>query len=280
MADLIIIGNGFDIAHSIESSYSDFKKYVGSDANLYDWFFSSKYDFWGETESALGNYDEDVICEKCSPGYDIKEVKDLWKYAYQIEDGPDSDFKTIVERFKGLFEDWVDSIDIANAKQVYKGIKKDDIYLTFNYTETLEKVYGVPDSNILHIHGKRGKSAEYVVGHNNPRDSNLIYSEEEGLTPEYTAKSKIIEYMNQLDKDSAGIIQKNKAFFNKLSGVNKIVTYGHSLNEIDWLYFEEVINQTGKEKRWKIHYYSEKDKNDAEKFKKKFGLKKVTLRKP
>ena len=34
------------------------------------------------------------------------------------------------------------------------------IFLTFNYTETLEVLYGIPEENVCHIHGKRGGETE------------------------------------------------------------------------------------------------------------------------
>lgn len=32
-----------------------------------------------------------------------------------------------------------------------------DIYINFNYTHTLEEIYGIPSEQILHIHGEVGK---------------------------------------------------------------------------------------------------------------------------
>lgn len=53
MAKLYILGNGFDIAHSIESRYSDFERWVEKSANkdlvrMMDIFFSTKRDFCGD----------------------------------------------------------------------------------------------------------------------------------------------------------------------------------------------------------------------------------------
>ena len=69
---LVIIGNGFDLASGIKSSYSDFKQWLQKNGrhrliDLMDIFFSNQRDIWGEIEKALGEYDEDRILEYCKP---------------------------------------------------------------------------------------------------------------------------------------------------------------------------------------------------------------------
>lgn len=48
--------------------------------------------------------------------------------------------------------DWLNSVDISKVIPDLM-LDKNDKYLTFNYTETLEKIYNIPSQNILHIHG-------------------------------------------------------------------------------------------------------------------------------
>lgn len=56
---LYIIGNGFDLAHGIKSSYSNFREWlvVNNKDNLVgmmDVFFSNQRDIWSGIEQALG----------------------------------------------------------------------------------------------------------------------------------------------------------------------------------------------------------------------------------
>ena len=58
---LVVIGNGFDLASGIESSYSNFKEWLQKNGNhrlidLMDTFFSNQRDVWGNIEKALGEY--------------------------------------------------------------------------------------------------------------------------------------------------------------------------------------------------------------------------------
>ena len=43
-----------------------------------------------------------------------------------------------------------------------------DRFLTFNYTDTLECVYGIDAEKVLHFHGRAASGDELIVGHNNP----------------------------------------------------------------------------------------------------------------
>jgi len=45
-------------------------------------------------------------------------------------------------------------------------LDKDVLYLTFNYTDTLERYYGIPEKNILNIHGKaKFDETVLILGH-------------------------------------------------------------------------------------------------------------------
>ena len=145
-------------------------------------------------------------------------------------------------------------------------------YLTFNYTETLEVIYGIPASNILHIHGSRILNNEYIIGHNNFRNPDEAYNDESQMLYLQETWSKIIEWMNGLVKDSTFIIRQNKDFFSGLSDIEQIVVYGHSFYEVDWPYMKEIVKQVGADIPWSVSYYSPEDLERINDFVKKIGL--------
>lgn len=50
-----------------------------------------------------------------------------------------------------------------------------DLYINFNYTATLENVYGISDASVIHIHGSlRGYTDNPVWGHGNMGRINAI----------------------------------------------------------------------------------------------------------
>lgn len=272
---LIIIGNGFDLASNIKSSYSDFKQWLQINGKhrligLMDTFFSNQRDVWGDIEKALGEYDEDSILEYCKPDEEIDYDHPTRSMA-AVEDSPEWIFRPVLDEFTEAFKDWVNSIDIANAKKV-RELPVECKYLTFNYTETLETIYGIPESNILHIHGSRILDKEYIIGHNNFRNPDEAYNDESQMLYLQEAWSKIIGWMNDLVKDSTSIIQQNKGFFYNLANIKKVIVYGHSFYEVDWPYMEEIVKHIGTVKPWIISYYSQKDLEQINKFMTKVGL--------
>lgn len=275
---LVVIGNGFDIANGIKSSYSDFKQWLNKNGkhrliSLMDTFFSNKRNVWGDIEKALGEYDEDSIIEYCQPDGEF-DYDHPTRAMAAVEDSPDWIFRPILEEFIEAFKDWVDNIDILNAKKIYE-LPIECKYLTFNYTETLERAYGIPESNILHIHGSRLSDKEYIIGHDNFRNPDDVYNDESQMLYIQQTQSKIIEWMNALVKDSTSIIHQNQEFFDSLSDIEQVIVYGHSFYEVDWPYMKEIMKHIGISKPWAISYYNQKDLVQIKSFIKEMSLKNV-----
>ena len=265
---LYIIGNGFDISHGIKSRYSDFEKWVKTKGNeqligMMDVFFSNEHYLWADVETALGEYREEEIFDYCKPDEEI-DYDHMMRSVAAIEDGPDWLFKPILDEFLDSFTDWVDSIDISQARPQQQ-LEPQGRYLTFNYTETLEKVYGITDSNILHIHGSRTVANDtYIMGHNNIKPDDLYDTLDGEFHFVQHTKNKIIGWMNELYKDTSSIISHNASFFSSLSEISHIVVMGHSVNEVDRPYFDEVNNNVSPDALWIFHYHSSEDKGRIE----------------
>ena len=259
---LYIIGNGFDLASGMPTSYTHFYKWLKSNKcdrliSMMDIFFSNQRDVWSDIEKALGEYDENHILEFCKPEEDF-DYDHPTRYMSSVEDSPDWLFQPILDDFINAFSDWVDSIDITTAKRI-RTLPAESVYLTFNYTETLETVYFIPKSNILHIHGCRLLDEQYIIGHNNYRNPDDAYNDESEMLYIQDTWSKIIGWMNGLLKDTTAIISKNQNFFERLSDIECVIVYGHSLNEVDWPYMKEIVRHIGIEKQWYISQYNAED---------------------
>ena len=63
-----------------------------------------------------------------------------------------------------LFSDWVRALDIEPQEGGYR-FGDDCFFVSFNYTDTLEKRFGVPKRNIFHIHGEAARPRSMVFGH-------------------------------------------------------------------------------------------------------------------
>ena len=173
---LFIIGNGFDLAHGIKSSYWNFREWLGNNRSnligMMDIFFSNQRDVWSSIEQALGEYNEESILDYCRPDEEFDYDHSLSSSA-RVEDSPMTFFQPVLEEFRDAFRDWVDSIEISGIEKVYK-LNTDSRYLSFNYTDTLETEYGIAQNKITHIHGSRLNDEEYIIGHNNNRNPSSV----------------------------------------------------------------------------------------------------------
>ena len=128
---LYIIGNGFDLAHGIKSSYWNFREWLGNNRSnligMMDIFFSNQRDVWSSIEQALGEYNEESILDYCRPDEEFDYDHSLSSSA-RVEDSPMTFFQPVLEEFRDAFRDWVDSIEIRGIKKLYR-LNPDSRYL-------------------------------------------------------------------------------------------------------------------------------------------------------
>lgn len=276
MPTLHIIGNGFDLAHGLPTSYWNYHQFLK--ANGEDWFIGMMENYFGNTkamdnfkkqgnilwsdlEKALGEYDVDCIFRYLKEGHSL-DLNHVQRSVDEVEAELKYHFVDIKQQFQETFADWCRSIDVSKAKaKKIPHFDPNGLFLTFNYSDTLERVYGIPNKNVLHIHGRASNpDSEIIVGHNNPAKLTKAYKEDFYDVPAYM--NIIVETINGLHKDQEGIISRNEKFFNALKVIDKVVVYGHSMEAVDMPYFEEVQSKVQPNTRWHFSYYKEKEKDE------------------
>mgnify|MGYP003290100785 FL=1 len=276
---LFIIGNGFDLAHGIKSSYWNFREWLVLNkynlVGMMDIFFSNQRDVWSSIEQALGEYDEGSILDYCRPDEEFDYEHSLSSSA-RVEDSPMAIFRPVLGEFRQAFRDWVNSIEISGIEKVYK-LNTDSRYLSFNYTDTLETEYGIAQNKVTHIHGSRLNDEEYIIGHNNNRNPSSVW-DDDGLTFEQQAYENIIVWMNEFTKQYNRNIANHSSFFDSLYDIKQIIVIGHSMSKVDWPYFREIIKNIGKEIPWIVYCHSIDDRNNTNLFKSVFELSSVTIK--
>lgn len=294
MKRLFIIGNGFDIAHGLSTRYSDFQNYL--EENYLEalenyptvpWSITmpdGDYGFindnevvnfllkiitesegtgerWSDLENTLGHLDFDECFDWDILNDDDDDDDDLWHKVYNNEDISTNIYRAVL-MIKELFSDWISTIDVCGKEPKEKFnnlIEPDhDLFLTFNYTETLEQLYKA--KNVYHIHGKQGE--ELVFGHGNDDDR---YDEYSDLY--IGAESQLSELHAALRKDTESIIIKNIELFKELANVNEIYSYGFSFSDVDMVYIKTLCNLSNTENA--VWYFNDHDKSKLEHFKRK-----------
>ena len=273
MTKLFIIGNGFDLAHGMKTRYSDFRDYLideyDVDENLintvgYDIPTPHDLPDGGEEyddtiavaaivktlDNTEGSQWKDV--EKSLGELNFGEFLDDWAEMYNSDD--DNAFRDNMFRnednarnlcgalslIEGYFQDWVRTIKVSNILMPdFKELisPENDLFLNFNYTKTLEKLYNA--QSVCHIHGTQDK--DIYFGHGNDEDKTDYYQ-----SNWFGAESELNQLQYSLRKDTKEAYDKNALFFNKIEETAKegnfeIYSFGFSFSEVDTIYLREIF---------------------------------------
>lgn len=271
---LFLIGNGFDKAHGLSTGYNDFRDYVEERdyQSVYDFVTyecMAKDEDWNQLEQDLGNFmPEGVISsyeDEITYGYD-ENYSAMPNMIHALSD----EITWIADCFRPVFYEWINQVDIST--QVNNNFKflitsTNSCFLTFNYTKVLEKVYQVSPTRICHIHGNIDDENSIILGHGD--DWSCKHLEETPLSEyEYLknhgSMNEIYEITeledsirNSLRKDVVKCYSYHQNFFEKLSHIKKVFSFGFSYNDIDLFYIKRIIEQAQDNVQWYLDDYDE-----------------------
>ena len=219
-------------------------------------------DLWSDFENALGRIDFNHTIQESSS--DFESAKGGYCNMHKTKEN--------IEKF---FKKWIESIKIEKVRK-YTFVE-DDYFVTFNYTKTLEVIYGIKENRIWHIHGKQG--GNLIFGHNEKylyeeylENYHNGYDETGDRRLENALKSIATELIMSFLKPVDRII--NNDFINEIipilanAKVNKIIVLGHSLNKVDLPYFD-ILMKSLQIEEFISSYFKATDKEIKEKIIKK-----------
>lgn len=265
---LYIIGNGFDLAHNLPTKFDpDFKnitrKYEYQ--NFWDIYQEGQDDIWSDFENLLGYPDFNSLEEifNCYfPDYLSDRESDRVGIIYQVE--LNGHLYDALEEFANQAEQKLSTI--YPKLQFTEMFNKQDLFINFNYTHTLEYIYDVDIENILHIHGEVGEN-NLLLGYPEGQFSPKKYSFDvraKGVGP--YAEIEVDEYINRIEDyyistAYSNLLEKTKSFYKESkifllktfldthdNQIDQIVVYGHSC-AIDFTYFD-YLNKRYPDAEW------------------------------
>ena len=276
--NLIIIGNGFDVWQGLETSYDNFKNYYyehrasilkklfirmhdikwsdGHNQQLSDveLIFGHpfdpdelSYEFWNTFETSLGEVEHENI--NYFFGKEKSDLKDLSKSV-----------KNARRILTKAFVEWIRTIDIPKAEEQYR-FNDTCTFLNFNYTDTLQKRFDVPEKDIYFIHGNARKKKSIIFGHNTmpePPDPfmKIIGGRFEGL---YHISEMLYLTDKHIDENIHDYIYYLATYAICLKDIKNVYVLGHSFGEVDFEYFRFLIDATRETAEWNISCFSAKD---------------------
>lgn len=271
---LYIVGNGFDLHHGIPSSYAAFGRYLKEvDAETYgqlELYFSVDDDFWWQFEAQLAHLDTDSLLDAATAyltSYGAEDWSEAGHHDYEYE--LDRVVVAISSKLRLRFSEWVRQLVIPPPTLLIGKLlplRRDARYLTFNYTETLQRVYGIPDASVIHIHGAAAHAnAPLVLGHGWERTAADSFNHDidpESADVRVMGGNEIVDrYFTETFKPTAHVIETHLPFFRSLSGIKKIFIMGHSLSSVDLPYLLELRRHLGDGGvQWQVSFHgSSKD---------------------
>lgn len=267
---LYIIGNGFDLAHNMKTSYEDFHKWLldngESDAVcrlecLYP-NIKNHLGRWCDLESALGSVsmresvDYDKNYQECSDEIrDENSSHDAYRCGEKL--------KNVVDILPSLLTEWVASISTNGVSPSFR-IDKNAKFLSFNYTRTLEDIYKVKEDNILHIHETIIGNKPLVVGY-----GDALFEDDNFSTDDETINLELIKNLLSHNRKPVDAIMKEpkpKEWFEGLNEIASVIVYGHSCSKVDKPYFQKVTESIKDNAHWYFYVYDKGKNKSIEKF--------------
>ena len=263
---LIIIGNGFDIWQGIQTSYSDFEKYyhehlgqilkalhmkpvlvqspdkpdrwVSAVEMLYGDPFEARdldSDFWNTFEASLDKIDTERV--NLYYGKSRSNLRDLHRNA-----------RDAIRILKRAFAEWITSKEIGEGDSGFF-FPENCMVINFNYTDTVEKRFGVRPERDYHIHGEASDPESIIVGHaSHPEypfaQLKRIGGRFEGL---YYIEEVLYETDKHVDDNfrmMAGALAMRGV---AISDIKKVFVLGHSLGDADFGYFRHLASALNEE---------------------------------
>lgn len=285
MKTLYLFGNGFDLAHGINTAYSSFRVFLSNNHEEFLTQFERMYnieplddsepwytaeaqkrwedrvlkDLWKSFEEEIGNPNVDEMlsmAEALTDGMPEDGIKDTLDAYWRKQYGFSRSFQKYVL-------EWLETVDTSAVSIKKKDLvgNKTDLFMSFNYTDILERVYGI--DNVLHIHGGIPSCTDIppIMGHGNKK---LItsYREKAGAAQEVFIEweesiyNAVADYGQSLYKDTEKIILRNDSFFASLSDIDRVVCLGLSFGDVDVPYLKRIEKSVEPTTKWVVYYYN------------------------
>lgn len=276
---LIIIGNGFDIWHGLNTSYGEFQKYYLLHRDeIMRRLGIKKRVFQYEDEKEIAITDVELIYgnpfepEELDDGFwttfeaslDKLDAERLNFFFGKDRKGLRKMNKSILNASRILreaFSSWIATITIDDKESGYQ-FGDNCLFVNFNYTDTLIKRFKVKEENEYHIHGEAVDKKSIVFGHaTHPQLP-------EGALYKFGGRFRGLYFIEKILYETDKHVQDNIQYlcmFLAMHGVmaeeiKNVYVLGHSMGLPDMEYFSFLANAT------RIHnseeYEQKEDKAD------------------
>lgn len=263
---LYIVGNGFDLAHGLKTKYNDFRNwleesgfhsFVNRMEALYPDVKNANGE-WNDIETALGHFKmKDVIA------YD-KNYTDC-NTVGNVVLPVGNNIRSVTTSLSGNLWKWIKSVDLLKTKRMFL-LNENALFVSFNYTLTLETVYGIPQDKIWHVHGSiSDKTNVLVIGYGvDEKFDNAPNPTAYNLTDDDKRRNMMADMVKRVPLYIDKFHKWNN--FSKMKVIKHVKVIGHSCSKVDQAYFEDIANAISTDADWTFYYHASKSKKFYAKF--------------
>ena len=244
MRNLIIIGNGFDLAHDLKTSYPDFKADVKEKGEKYDLphiistnyllqsLLNDEFDLWSDIEvtyfNILTNFNDRAYLQKYYNGV----------HKYRNIKGLNDSF----EKIKKYLEIYLTEIEqgfakIRNYEKIFQELDNDKtVVVNFNYTNTVKNYISHTNIELIHIHGELNNTENPIIfgfAAEDEESKKLLVENENGFVRNIKKFNYLFTNNEELLKEHL----KSKEF--------NVFVLGHSCGISDRLILGQILNSKG-----------------------------------
>lgn len=301
--NIYYIGNGFDLHHLIQSKYKDYARWLcKNDIDLFikieEVYGNSDKDLWADFETQIGELDVEEYSARIYRKYGPNFGSDFYREAdrYVPEMKAEETLNDLFIKIRHSFYKWVRQLSLANVLKKVEIDIYDSFFICFNYTDTLRRLYKIPQDKICYIHGNARKGDELVLGHGKTKEqlieptltpSNLTKEQQqewidENITDDsfHRTVDATIDAVSNQRKEVDRIIIHNDEAWNQMTQAQNFYIYGLSFSPIDTPYITKALSMMNKKKLFiVVNYYDQKDKEIINEFfhQVEFPEEKITL---
>jgi hypothetical protein len=265
VSSLFVLGNGFDLQHHLPTSYDPYLKDLAIEAERFpgEWeSYSIAGNFWAAVEEGLAYPDVDMVLEY------------LEQYAPDLLSDRESDRDAIIHEAEQLLSFPLDEfaqnadaeLENSETQEKFAGLfRQGDHFLTFNYTHTLQRLYGIAPSRILHLHGEVGVSRlilGYAPGALQGTEALGKWDSEENFEF-YRSRAYEAVARRMADFEKTYQHEAMTEFIGQIpSSLSRIMIYGHSFGSVDKPYFDSLARRFDGVP-WTVFAYNDQALGDA-----------------
>ena len=264
---IVIVGNGFDVNHGLPSSYANFKEWLkNNDINLFDFlntYIDVKGNWWNDFERSLSEFDIPKLIRETPLEKSPRDSKLPPSFSHPASWRLDS----VRDAISLKFTEWVKTLD---GVEINKKIDLPEacLYISFNYTDTLERVYGIEENKIVYIHGKASRGDKLIYGHGKSQ-----FELEYDVMKKYNLHRSDDFFTAGSFGDSESELTSRVSYWQKyiqlglyynvlrpaVSGASNVCVYGLSFSKVDFPYLQWIVEKNPNLK-WRVSWHSENDK--------------------